>query len=85
MIYLCPIIIFANTPIIIVIILISIITIILIRNKKKENIHLAMIYLCATIICIITLFVEQNKSHCCKVIAMCTMWIVTITFTTTIF
>ena len=84
MIYLCPIIIFANTPIIIVIILISIIIIILIRNKKKENIHLAMIYLCATIICIITLFVEQNKSHCCKVIAI-TMMIMTIIFSTTFF
>ena len=55
-----------------------------IRNRDKENIHLAMIYLCATIICIITLFVEQNKSHCCKVIAI-TMMIMTIIFSTTFF
>ena len=37
------------------------------RNRDRENLHLALIYVSATIICIISVFVEQEKSHCCKV------------------
>jgi len=44
------------------------------RNRDKENIHLAMIYLCAIIVCVISLFVEQKKSHCCKVYPHLELW-----------
>ena len=39
------------------------------RNRDREKIHLLLIYLFATIICVMTLFVERDKhNHCCKVI-----------------
>ena len=39
------------------------------RNRDREKIHLLLIYLFATIICVMTLFVERGKhNHCCKAI-----------------
>ena len=41
------------------------------RNRDREKIHLLLIYLFATIICVMTLFVERGKhNHCCKAIIM---------------
>ena len=47
------------------------------RNRDKENVHLAMIYLCAILICVISLFVEHGKAHCCKVTQHLWQWPVT--------
>jgi len=44
------------------------------RNRDKENVHLAMIYLCAILICVISLFVEHGKAHCCKVYPHMELW-----------
>ena len=48
-------------------VIITIFTRTIIRNKKREKLHLVMLFVFATVICVLTLFVEQNKSHCCKV------------------
>jgi len=46
------------------------------RNRDREKIHLLLIYLVATIICVMTLFVERGKhNHCCKVYPHIELWL----------